>query len=177
MNCYNNCMSKLLNCNQQQRKQQEFKNSEEDFEILKEEYSIPTTSSSTKMPTSDTETILALKSLLKDKIEEIKIKDETISLLEKELDEKDAQIFYLKNEIDKFRQVVRPLTQKIITKQITLTDEPLELLQKSFVNEDEEGGILILNEPRIKRQAISAEPIRNDENQIMHIVKIPKSHR
>lgn len=121
------------------------------------------------MPTNDTETILALKTLLKEKIDEIKLKDETITLLEKELDEKDAQIFYLKNEIDKFRQVVKPLTHKIITKQITL-DEPLD----EFKGKKLPTQISI--EPRIKRQAISAEPIEN-VNRHMTIVKIPKCHR
>lgn len=117
-----------------------------------------------EMPTSDSETILALKRLLSDKIEELKLREETITLLEKELDDKDAQIFYLKNEIDKFRQVVKPLTQKIITKQITLDDD----LKETKI------CLAPTNEPRIKRQAISAEPLQHYGHEI---VKIPKCVR
>lgn len=51
------------------------------------------------------DTIHHLKKLLYEKTEEVKIRDETISLLERELDDKDAQIRHLRNEIDKFRQV------------------------------------------------------------------------
>lgn len=153
MSCYN-FMSKFLNRTTQV----------ENINIIEAEVNNLTT-----MPTSDTETILALKSLLNDKIEEIKLKEETITLLEKELDEKDAQIFYLKNEIDKFRQVVKPLTHKIMTKQINL-DEPLDDFNgKKFPTQTSV-------EPRTKRQAISAEPIRNDGHQV-HIVKIAKSQR
>lgn len=57
--------------------------------------------------TKNMDTIHHLKQLLYERTEELKIRDETIALLEKELDEKDAQIRHLRNEIDKFRQVVR----------------------------------------------------------------------
>lgn len=57
--------------------------------------------------TRNMDTIHHLKQLLYERTEELKIRDETIALLEKELDEKDAQIRHLRNEIDKFRQVVR----------------------------------------------------------------------
>lgn len=124
------------------------------------------------MPGSEKETISALKSLLSDKIEQLKLKEETIALLEKELDDKDAQIVYLKNEIDKFRQVVKPLTQRIITKQIAFTEDSFD--DEEFLRKVLPPQVSI--EPRTKRQAISAEPIRSDGNQ-MQIVKIPKSHR
>ncbi|XP_044253553.1 cGMP-dependent protein kinase, isozyme 2 forms cD4/T1/T3A/T3B isoform X4 [Tribolium madens] len=106
----------------------------------------------TEMPPSEAEVVQSLKKMLEDKTRELKLKEETIALLEKELDDKDAIIKHLHNEIDKFRQVVKPITQKIITKQLTLGDE----------------------KPRIKRQAISAEPL-NDEFGDLQIKKIPKS--
>lgn len=54
------------------------------------------------------DTVTQLKQMLYEKTEELKIRDETIGMLEKELDEKDAQIRHLRNEIDKFRQVWKP---------------------------------------------------------------------
>ncbi|XP_063904047.1 cGMP-dependent protein kinase, isozyme 2 forms cD4/T1/T3A/T3B-like isoform X3 [Zophobas morio] len=106
----------------------------------------------TEMPPSETEVVQSLKKLLEDKNRELKLKEETIALLEKELDDKDAIIKHLHNEIDKFRQVVKPITQKIITKQLNLGDE----------------------KPRIKRQAISAEPL-NEAVGDLHITKSPKT--
>ncbi|RZC35135.1 hypothetical protein BDFB_003268 [Asbolus verrucosus] len=104
------------------------------------------------MPPSETEIVQSLKKLLEDKNRELQLKEETIALLEKELDDKDAIIKHLHNEIDKFRQVVKPITQKIITKQLSLDD----------------------GKPRIKRQAISAEPL-NDQGADLQITKIPKT--
>jgi predicted RNase H-like nuclease (RuvC/YqgF family) len=104
------------------------------------------------MPPSETEVVQGLKKLLEDKNRELQLKEEMITLLEKELDDKDAIIKHLHNEIDKFRQVVKPITQKIITKQLELGDE----------------------RPRIKRQAISAEPL-NASASDLQIKKIPKS--
>lgn len=120
--------------------------------------------SSEKMPSSDSETIIALQRLLKERNEEILEKDKTITMLEKELDEKHAQIIYLKNEIDKFRQVVNPLTQKIIHKKILLGDELCMVEEEKAPN----------NGFRTKRQAISAEPLPGHGNE-MQTVKIPKS--
>ncbi|KAJ8910798.1 hypothetical protein NQ315_014506 [Exocentrus adspersus] len=117
-----------------------------------------------EMPASETEIINSLKRLLEEKNREIKLKAETISLLEKELDEKDALVKHLQNEIDKFRQVVRPITQKIITKQIKLGPD-------IWPRTDVESKV---SEPRIKRQAISAEPLNTQGNEL-HIKKIPKS--
>jgi siroheme synthase (precorrin-2 oxidase/ferrochelatase) len=105
-----------------------------------------------EMPPSETEVVQGLKKLLEDKNRELQLKEEMITLLEKELDDKDVIIKHLHNEIDKFRQVVKPITQKIITKQLELGDE----------------------RPRIKRQAISAEPL-NASASDLQIKKIPKS--
>ncbi|XP_018577921.1 cGMP-dependent protein kinase, isozyme 2 forms cD4/T1/T3A/T3B [Anoplophora glabripennis] len=121
-----------------------------------------------EMPPSETEIITSLKRLLEEKNHEIKLKEETISLLEKELDDKDVLIKHLQNEIDKFRQVVRPITQKIITKQINLG---AEIWPRGGV---ENNKTQALSEPRIKRQAISAEPLNSQGNDL-HITKIPKS--
>lgn len=111
-----------------------------------------------------TETIEALRHLLHAKDEEIRAKDETLSRLENKLKEKDALIVDLRNEIDKFRQVVRPITQKIITKQFSLGDDAWQL---------EKGGRVL--ELRTKRQAISAEPLSNRRSDEYLVTKTPKS--
>ncbi|KAJ8968020.1 hypothetical protein NQ317_003931 [Molorchus minor] len=123
-----------------------------------------------EMPPSETEMVTSLKRLLEEKNRELKLKEETISLLEKELDDKDALVKYLRNEIDKFRQVVRPLTQKIINKQLNLGDEPC--IGSGTGNNKVQASA----EPRIKRQAISAEPL-NSQGGDLHIKKIPKGPR
>lgn len=125
------------------------------------------------MPVSDDETILTLKKLLHDKTEEVKLREQTITMLERELDDKDVLIRHLQNEIDKFRQVVRPLTQKIITKQIKLEDEALQADLYPEEVEDEEDKVY----PRMKRQAISAEPLNSSGAAEMKIVKVPKVAR
>lgn len=107
------------------------------------------------------ETIEILRHMLHSKDEEIRAKDEALSRLENELREKEALIVDLRNEIDKFRQVVKPITQKIITKQLTLSDGI------------ERGRVVEL---RTKRQAISAEPLSNRSSDEYLITKIPKSH-
>lgn len=112
-----------------------------------------------------TETVEALRHLLYAKDEEIRAKDEALDRLEDELKEKEALIVDLRNEIDKFRQVVRPITQKIITKQISLGDDAWEV---------DRGRVIEL---RTKRQAISAEPLSNRRSDEYLITKTPKSQK
>lgn len=111
------------------------------------------------------ETIETLRHLLHAKDEELRAKDELLFRLESDLKEKEAQIVHLRNEIDKFRQVVQPITQKIITKQLSLGDADAgwELEGKKGV------------ELRTKRQAISAEPLSNRSSDEYLIMKTPKS--
>ncbi|KAK9887800.1 hypothetical protein WA026_000115, partial [Henosepilachna vigintioctopunctata] len=126
-----------------------------------------------EMPISEADAIQALKLLLDEKKKELKMKDDAISMLEKKLDEKDNLIRHLQNEIDKFRQVVRPLTQRIITKQIALGEEIW--MGSTPTPGVENTRVQTLNEPRIKRQAISAEPL-NLKSGDYQIKKITKSH-
>lgn len=108
-----------------------------------------------------TETVEALRQLLH-------AKDEALCRLEKELKEKEAVIVDLQNEIDKFRQVVRPITQKIITKQLSLGDDDWE---------GSGGSRVVLEQMRTKRQAISAEPLSNRSSDEYQITKTPKSQQ
>lgn len=85
-------------------------------------------------------------------------REEYIGLLERYLDERDNKIRHLQNEIDKFRQIVRPLTQQVI----------------SLNNYWEDG--YATPAAKMKRQAISAEPMAYFEK-IPPITKVPKSQR
>ncbi|VEN61972.1 unnamed protein product [Callosobruchus maculatus] len=126
-----------------------------------------------EMPPSDTEVVSSLRRLLEEKNRELKLKEETISLLEKELDDKDSTIKHLHNEIDKFRQVVRPITQRIITKQICLDGQCWQV--PTEVPEEDEEEAQSTNETRTKRQAVSAAPPLAGEQ--LQIKKIPKTQR
>ncbi|XP_055386693.1 cGMP-dependent protein kinase, isozyme 2 forms cD4/T1/T3A/T3B isoform X3 [Condylostylus longicornis] len=103
---------------------------------------------------------------LKNKIIQV---TEDLSITQKENLEKEFHIIELQNEIDKFRQVVRPLTQAF-----------LEQRRSSMIFNDISPGmentrVFSLNEPRIKRQGYSAEPLSEmvnlNENSL---IKIPK---
>lgn len=67
--------------------------------------------------------------------------------------------------------MVRPLTQQIINKKAHGTDDFW------FGPGVENTRVMPVNEPRIKRQAISAEPLNIGHGGEMHIVKIPKCQK
>lgn len=131
------------------------------------------TQATTTMPISESDAIQALKLLLEEKKKELKSKDDAIATLEKKLEEKDNLIRHLQNEIDKFRQVVKPLTQRIITSQISLGDELW--MREHAAPGVENTTVQALIEPRIKRQAISAEPL-NLKSGDWTIKKVAKSN-
>ncbi|XP_063365617.1 cGMP-dependent protein kinase, isozyme 2 forms cD4/T1/T3A/T3B isoform X3 [Cydia amplana] len=120
---------------------------------------------------------LEMKRLVIEKTEELKRRDKIIALLENEIDERDATIRYLKNEIDKFRQVVKPLTRQILDSHRNGTDGE----EDGFVMKSpgvENTRVLPLIEPRLKRTAISAEPLSSlTQDNEMKLVKIPKSSK
>lgn len=119
---------------------------------------------------------LEMKRLLIEKTEELKRRDKIIALLENEIDDKDATIRYLKNEIDKYRQVVKPLTRQMLDIQRNGMDMEEERHAKTPGNEN--IRILPLLEPRLKRTAISAEPLSSlSQDNEMKLVKIPKTHK
>lgn len=84
-----------------------------------------------------------LKRLLYERTETLKQKDELVEKLERTLNERDATIQYLQNEIDKFRQIV----------DLSMSNGALGTRQ------------------RFKRLAISAEPLRNDTKPIVKFNK------
>lgn len=118
---------------------------------------------------------LEMKRLVIEKTEELKRRDKIIALLENEIDDKDATIRYLKNEIDKFRQVVKPITRQIIDNHKILEDDEGFLMKTPGV---ENTRVFPLGEPRLKRTAISAEPLASlNSGHEMKLVRIPKSHK
>lgn len=121
-------------------------------------------------PTDAVEQIANLKQLLDEKTNELELKNDIIKQLKNDLNDKELLIKHLQNEIDKFRQVVKPITQKIITKRLNFCDEfwPGPGLENTRVQ--------TVVEPRIKRQAISAEPLNSQGNDL-HITKIAKSQQ
>ncbi|XP_029162719.1 cGMP-dependent protein kinase, isozyme 2 forms cD4/T1/T3A/T3B isoform X2 [Nylanderia fulva] len=94
------------------------------------------------------DSIRDLKRLLYERTEALRRRDETVEMLEKVLEERDATIRYLQNEIDKFRQIV-----------------DVSLMASNAIDSN----------PRLKRQAISAEPLRNDTAK--PVVKFTKPKR
>ncbi|XP_029671261.1 cGMP-dependent protein kinase, isozyme 2 forms cD4/T1/T3A/T3B isoform X3 [Formica exsecta] len=95
------------------------------------------------------DSIRDLKRLLYERTEALRRRDETVDMLERVLEERDATIRHLQNEIDKFRQIV-----------------DLRLASNG-----------INSNPRLKRKAISAEPLRNDTTKpVMRFTK-PKRSR
>lgn len=113
------------------------------------------------------------------RVSESRKKDEYIARLERRLDERDDSVRHLRNEIDKFRQVVRPLTQHIMAMQMSADD----LLAYGGHGGNGGGccngsghhhhGSAAAFKGRPTRQAISAEPLRT--NDPLPIVKVPKS--
>ncbi|KAH1026129.1 hypothetical protein HUJ05_010698, partial [Dendroctonus ponderosae] len=117
-----------------------------------------------KMSPHEMEIINHYKVLLDEKNKELVRKDETIAQLERKLEDKELMIKYLQNEIDKFRQVVAPITQRIITKQINLGSDIWCLNGKKHgvvqtQNKQAEEPPQTPEPSRVKREGISAEPL------------------
>ncbi|XP_058984749.1 cGMP-dependent protein kinase, isozyme 2 forms cD4/T1/T3A/T3B isoform X3 [Musca domestica] len=97
---------------------------------------------------------------------------QSIARLQQECQTKDALVVELQNEIDKFRQVVKPLTQVFLQHHKTECDD---------INCNigmESTRVLPSEYKRIKRQGCSAEPLTNlveAEDKLMKIPKCAKS--
>lgn len=96
-------------------------------------------------------TLRDLQLCLKEKIEELRQRDQLIDELESELDEKDALIKKLQIELDKYKSVLKPVTAPI-----------------------KQNGTA--SPSRIKRTGMSAEPSNFNSLLASHTIKtIPKS--
>lgn len=105
------------------------------------------------------EKLLDFKKQLMEKTEELKRRDQTIASLERDLDSRDATIRYLKIELDKYKHVVQPLTQRMIIKKKSGDDDEDYLTINCKSNGVENSRVLSVKEPKMKRTAISAEPL------------------
>ncbi|KAL1404363.1 hypothetical protein pipiens_005380 [Culex pipiens pipiens] len=91
--------------------------------------------------------------------------------VQKESLSKDDRIDELQNEIDKFRQVVRPITKALIEKRCS--EDTFDAWSPGVEN----TRVLppVNAEPRMKRQAISAEPLSSLAGMQGDLIKIPKT--
>uniref|UniRef100_A0A182Q6A5 cAMP-dependent protein kinase type II-alpha regulatory subunit n=1 Tax=Anopheles farauti TaxID=69004 RepID=A0A182Q6A5_9DIPT len=89
--------------------------------------------------------------------------------VQKESLSKDDRLDELQNEIDKFRQVVRPITKAMIEKRCS--EDTFDCWSPGVEN----TRVLPITETRIKRQAISAEPLSSLAGMQGDLIKIPKS--
>lgn len=93
---------------------------------------------------------------------------------------KDDRITELQNEIDKFRQIVRPITQAMLNRQrncdcMSEWDECISGIG-DWSPGIEHTRVFSVAEPRMKRQAISAEPLSSMARISQDtLIKIPKS--
>lgn len=107
-----------------------------------------------------------MRRLLQERSEECKRQEARANRLERELDARDLQLRHLRNELDKYRQVVNPLTQKIIHEYDRVA---------AAADADARNAVLVgLIEPRIKRLAISAEPQPLSDAKVE---RVPKSNK
>ncbi|CAD7000273.1 unnamed protein product [Ceratitis capitata] len=93
----------------------------------------------------------------------------SIARLQQECANKDQTMTELQNELDKFRQVVRPLTQVFLQH----TADEYDAAAHGGV-----GGTRMVatgSEPRMKRQGCSAEPLSDLVDENSELMKIPKS--
>lgn len=85
-----------------------------------------------------------------------------INELENKLDEQDAKIRHLNNEVEKYKQIVQPLTNLVFE------------LQTASINEDSNSDKV---NKRTKKIAISAEPTTEKTKLALELKKYPKSER
>lgn len=86
---------------------------------------------------------------------------------------KDDRIRELQNEIDKFRQIVRPLTQAMFER--SRSTDSFDEWGATGPGVESTRVLPLLAEPRMKRQAISAEPLSAMAGLEGDLIKIPKS--
>ena len=97
---------------------------------------------------------------------------QSISRLQEECQSKDALVVELQNEIDKFRQVVKPLTQVFLQHHKADYDE----FNSNTIGMESTRVFPSTSEPkRIKRQGYSAEPLTDLVEAEDKLMKIPKS--
>lgn len=139
---------------------------------------------SSQKTTSDAELIREKNETIKELNEKVLRLSRNLNLVHRNLQDRENRVAELQVEIDKFRQIVRPITQAMVAgKQQQRTCNCMEEWNNciSGIGDWSPGvestRVLSVNEPRMKRQAISAEPLSQmaDINELDGLVRIPKS--
>lgn len=133
--------------------------------------------------TSDAELIREQNETIKELNEKVLRLSRNLNLVQRNLQEREERVVELQTEIDKFRQIVRPITQAMVVGQQQRKCSCMEEWNDriSGIGDWSPGiestRVLPVKEPRIKRQAISAEPLSQmaDINELDGLVRIPKS--
>lgn len=137
--------------------------------------------SSTVAKTSDVELIREQNEIIKELNEKILRLSRNLNVVQRHLESREERIVELQTEIDKFRQIVRPITQAMVgqQKKCNCMEEWNNCISGigDWSPGVESTRVLPVAEPRIKRQAISAEPLSalaqiSEED---GLVRIPKS--
>lgn len=140
-------------------------------------------SSFTLKTTSDAELIREQNEMIKELNEKVLRLSRNLNLVQRNLQEREERVIELQTEIDKFRQIVRPITQAMVVGQQQRKCNCMDEWSDCFSGIGdwspgiESTRVLPVKEPRIKRQAISAEPLSQlaDINELDGLVRIPKS--
>lgn len=121
-------------------------------------------------------TLRDLQLALKEKIEELRQRDQLIDELEVELDEKDALIEKLQTELDKYRSVLKPATEQVVAAVAVAAVAVTGDNNDNIVPQQNGAATATATTIRIKRTAISAEPTATLKAQQDLITRrIPKS--
>ncbi|XP_055295808.1 cGMP-dependent protein kinase, isozyme 2 forms cD4/T1/T3A/T3B isoform X3 [Sitodiplosis mosellana] len=130
---------------------------------------------------SDVEQIHEQNETIKELNEKVLRLSRNLNVIQRHLESREERIVELQTEIDKFRQIVRPITQAMVgqKKKCSCMEEWNNCISGigDWSPGVESTRVLPVAEPRIKRQAISAEPLSalaqiSDED---GLVRIPKS--
>lgn len=155
-------------------------NIESDRMAKQNEIAIERSDSSLIANTSNAEMIREQNESIKELNEKVIRLTRNLNYMQRNVTSKEEKIVELQNEIDKFRQIIRPLTQKVLERRkCDCLDEWNDHISGigDWSPGVESTRVLAVSEPRIKRQAISAEPLSamvklSEED---GLIRIPKS--
>lgn len=155
-------------------------NIESDRMAKQSEIATERSDASSTVKTSDVELIREQNETIKELNEKVLRLTRNLNLIQRNLQSREDRIVELQTEIDKFRQIVQPITKAMVGKRsCDCMDEWSNCISGigDWSPGIESTRVLPVSEPRIKRQAISAEPLSalaqiSEED---GLVRIPKS--
>lgn len=130
--------------------------------------------------TSDVELIREQNETIKELHEKVLRLSRNLNIIQRNLQSREERIVELQTEIDKFRQIVRPITKAMVGQRTCNCMEEWNNCISGIGDWSpgiESTRVLPINEPRIKRQAISAEPLSAlaQTSEEDGLIRIPKS--